>query len=530
MIPVLFPSTETAFTDMSRQLADAVQCTVRQGVNGYDELSMQYPMIGAYFADLTPDALILAKPNPTLRPQPYRIYSVSRPINGLVAVQARHIAYDGRGIPVKPFKATSASDAVLKIRENALTACPFTLSTDVVMTKDMVSEVPKTFRELVATDKDSLVATYGGGLIFDWYQISHLQTPGTERGVVIRYGVDLVDVRQEENIAEVYNGVLPFWQGNQETVTPVPPSEPGEDPDPDVDPEISQETVTILGTVRRTSGTAALDKIRPLDLSEFFEEPPTAAELDDLADDWLIDNHPNIPKVSLRVSYADLGQDVRLYDTVTVQFPMLGVDTTAQVSAAEFDVLREIYTNAEIGAVQTTITDSLTDASRLRRGKLPPQRIAANSIGGGMMASGGISARALEAYAVTKDKLAALAVSTSKLQDSAVVVNKLRNGAVTTEKILDGAVTGNKVLDKAISIAKMDEDFQVAWVDVLAATAVVADTIYYNQGYGYVMNGALAQFSAATIGQLTYAGADVRWSSIKCGDGIYRWLLTADYS
>ena len=472
MIPILYPSTETAFIDDSCRLTDCVKCSVRQAVRGYDELSMQYPMIGAHFADLVPDALILAKPNAYTRAQPYRIYNISRPVNGLVTVSARHIAYDARGIPVRPFKASSASDAAQKLKSNAAVTCPFTMTTDISMTKPMEVTVPKTLRELVATDKDSWLSTYGGGLVFDFYTISLLQSPGSDRGVTIRYGVDLTDAQQEENIADMITGVLPYWQGNQETVTP--------SPDPDADPEIEQTEVTILGTVQRAAGTFAVDKIKPLDLSEFWEEPPSAAQLNSLANDWMNANRVGVPVVSLRVSYAALGQDVRLYDTVRVAFPLLGISTASKVSASEFDVLREICTNVEIGDVQTQITDSMTDAGRLKKGKLLKQRIANNSIGGSMMSSGGISARALEAYAVTKNKLAALAVSTSKLQDNAVVVNKIKNGSVTTEKILDGAVTGNKVLDQAITLAKLEEDLQVFYADIMAAISIFSDYVQVN--------------------------------------------------
>lgn len=466
MIPVLFPAAETAFSDVSRVLTDTVKCTVRQAVRGYDELSMQYPMIGAHFAELVPDALILAKPNAYTRAQPYRIYNISRPVNGLVTVSARHIAYDGRGIPIKPFKATTAKDAASKLKTNAAVTCPFTLTTDINKTKDMEVTVPKTLRELVATDKDSWLGTYGGGLVFDFYTISLLQNPGFDRGVTIRYGVDLTDAQQEENIADMITGVLPFWQGNQETVTPSQTA--------DVDDTVEQTEVTIVGTVQRAAGTFPVEKIKPLDLSEYWDEPPSAAQLNSMANDWMSANKIGVPVVSLRASYAALGQDVRLYDTVRVEFPLLGISTASSVSAAEFDVLREICTNVEIGDVQTQITDSMTDASRLKKGKLLKQRIANNSIGGSMMSSGGISARALEAYAVTKDKLAALAVSTSKLQQSAVTVNKIRNGAVSTEKILDGAVTGIKVLDNAIEYAKLGQDVQVLFTDILAAQAIFA--------------------------------------------------------
>lgn len=447
MIPILFPAAATVFTDVRRQLADAISCTVRQGSGGYDELSMRYPMIGAHFSELQRDAIILAKPNPHLRAQPYRIYDISRPMSGLVTVSARHIAYDMRGIPVAPFTASSAQDAAQKLKSKALTSCPFTITTDIDRTKAMEIEVPKTMRELLVTDSDSMLNLYGGGLVFDFYSVSLLASPGADRGVTIRYGVDLVDAQQEENLSSVYTGVLPWWQGMKQTVTP--------STDPDIDDEITEETVTVMGDVCRASGTFPVEKILPVDMSEFFEEPPTKVQLNIYGADYVIAHKVGKPVVSLRVMYADLGQDVRLYDTVTVDFPLLGVSTTATVSSVEFDSLLEVCTAVEIGAVQTRITDSLTDASRLKKGKIPKQRIARYSIGGDSLARGGVSAEALAALAVTREKLAALAVDSSKIKPNAVTAAKLQDGAVIADKIAAGAVLGAKLADGAVESKKI---------------------------------------------------------------------------
>ena len=113
LIPILYDPGETAFTDLRRSLTHAVSCTVRQDTSGRDELALKYPVAGAHADEIGYNSIILAKPNLWQRPQPYRVYSVSKPANGLFSVAARHLAYDGLGIPVKPFTATSAADAAI---------------------------------------------------------------------------------------------------------------------------------------------------------------------------------------------------------------------------------------------------------------------------------------------------------------------------------------------------------------------------------------------------------------------------------
>lgn len=73
-------------------LRDAVSCTVTEERNGAFELEMVYPITGQHYSSLALRGLILAKPNPYGEAQYFRIYKISRPINGQVTVNAQHIS------------------------------------------------------------------------------------------------------------------------------------------------------------------------------------------------------------------------------------------------------------------------------------------------------------------------------------------------------------------------------------------------------------------------------------------------------
>ena len=106
MNPILYPSTETQFdTNGLGALADAVRCVVTEERNGLFELEMDYPVTGLHYAEIALRCLILAKPNPVDDAQPFRVYRITRPMNGVVTVYAQHLSYDLAGIPAQPFTA-----------------------------------------------------------------------------------------------------------------------------------------------------------------------------------------------------------------------------------------------------------------------------------------------------------------------------------------------------------------------------------------------------------------------------------------
>lgn len=92
---ILYSYDEISFTSNGLGfLNDASACTVEEERNGIFELELEYPTNGAHYSDIQIRNIILAKPNPYDEPEPFRIYSISKPINGIITVNARHISYD----------------------------------------------------------------------------------------------------------------------------------------------------------------------------------------------------------------------------------------------------------------------------------------------------------------------------------------------------------------------------------------------------------------------------------------------------
>lgn len=345
MKPVLYSSTETAFTSNGLGvLNDSVSAIVREERNGAYELTMEYPADGIHFSDISARCIILAKPNPTDSPQPFRIYRITKPIGGIVTIYAQHISYDLSGVAVSPFSANTLSEAISAMQSHALPSDqPFILTTDMDKGTGLSITTPVSFRAMMGGQENSLVDIYGGEYSYDKYSISLNANRGEDRGFTLRYGKNLTSFEQDENCAAVYSHIYPYWTDGTTTI------------------EVNNGE---YGKLVPTTGTELpYTKILPKDLSSYFENQPTAADLLTTAQYYVSKAQLGVPKVSLTVSFAQLEENginqVDLCDTVTVVFPKMGVNAKAKVVTAEYDVLLERYTTLEIGSSTQGIADTI---------------------------------------------------------------------------------------------------------------------------------------------------------------------------
>lgn len=347
MIPILFSPTATQFNTFGiGHLTDAVSPHVVEERNGEFYLEMQYPVDGEHYEDIGMRSLILAKPSPDQDAQPFRVYKITKPINGIVSIFAYHIRYDLGGVPVAPFSADSLSDALSKMVSYRLIQSPFTFSTNKSSGTDMNSRVPKSTLALMGGQAGSLLDNYGGEYKFAKFNVSLLESRGENRGVVIRYGVDLIDLQQEENCSSCYTGVLCYWQA-------------------------MEGDQVVSGTVQ-SAGTFDYSRILVVDRSDKYENAPSEEQLNNDAISYINTNHVGVPKVSLNVSfvnleqteeYKNIRQSIRLCDYVTVKFEKLGVSAIAKVIRTDYDVMLERYISVSIGDSRTSLADTIVGMS-----------------------------------------------------------------------------------------------------------------------------------------------------------------------
>lgn len=315
-------------------LSDCIRCEVTEERNGEYELEMDYPMTGWLYEYIENRSIIFAKANEVDSPQPFRVYQITRPINGVVTICARHLTYDLGGVPVGAFTATDASTAVAGLISNAAIPTPFTVTTDISSNVDFVAEEPYSVRGWFGGREGSLIDVYGGEWHYDGYTCELLSARGQDRGVVIKYGVNMVDFEQEENLANMWTGILPFWK----------------------DPE---NGTVVAGHILHADGDFDFEKILSVDLSEDFMDAPTIEQLTQRGRAYIKENNIGVPEVNITVNWAPSIEQCDLCDTVTVSFEKIGVKATAKCVKAVYDVLKERYSELQIGNVKPNVADNI---------------------------------------------------------------------------------------------------------------------------------------------------------------------------
>lgn len=341
MIPILYSPTTTSFTTGGiGKLIDAGSCIVTEERNGSYELEMTYPITGHLYDEIKQRSIIFAKPSPAQSEQPFRVYRITKPLNKVVTIYAAHISYDLSGIPVKNFTSQSVQAALTALTTSSVISNPFTFWSDKTNSGVMKIETPMPCRTILS----NILDVYGGEYEFDKYTVKLHSLRGFDNGVSIKYGKNLTDLEQDENCSNVYTGVLPYWTGNDTTVS---------------------------GSVVNAPGTYDFTRILPVDFTSDFEEQPSTAQLDNAATNYISDNNIGIPEVNLTVSFVHLNQTeeyknlgiferVELGDTIKVEFAAMGVSSTARCVKTVYNTLLERYDNVELGEVKKGLADTIS--------------------------------------------------------------------------------------------------------------------------------------------------------------------------
>lgn len=333
MIPLLYKADESQFvTQGFGGLTEARSCRVRRQVNGVYELELEYPVTGRRFADMLPRRIIRSSVGPEEGVQNFRIYRITKPLEGFCTFYARHRAYDLMGNTVRPFSATSLSDAAQQLQSGAaLQTHGFSIRATFDRETACNVATPRSIWSMLGGQKGSLLDIYGGEWEFDNTTVTLKERLGADLGVTVRYGVNLQTLEQEENLANTWTGVQPYWQSTDELTVVTLPEE-------------------IIST-----GEFDYTRVLVLDLSAEWAEPPTEEQLRSRTKKYISDNKVGIPAVGLDVAFLPLDQTeeykgrsflqkIHLGDTVTVEFPTAYDAATGEARAFALASARAVET------------------------------------------------------------------------------------------------------------------------------------------------------------------------------------------
>ena len=218
-------------------------------------------------------------------------------------------------------------------------------------------------KSLLAGQEGSILDLYGGEFFYDRTDVILRQARGSDNGVVIQYGKNLLKLNDTIDGSLLYDSVVPYWvdaatgtviTGN--AVSGYSGIEWNTEPGQQGGWYINDENGTKI--MFRNGPT----KTMPLDLTSKFDSQPTTAQLQAAGENYLAANTPWVPKRNIKVDFVALWQTeeykgiaelekVALCDTVRVIYPELLVVASAKVVKTIWNVLLDRYDSIEIGNI-----------------------------------------------------------------------------------------------------------------------------------------------------------------------------------
>lgn len=351
MIPILYDSTETVFASNGLgRLRDCIDCKCSEERNGIYEVDFSYPVDGANYDLIQCGRIIGVTHDETGDIEPFDIVSYSKPISGVVSFHAVHISYRQRGIVARGTNINSLADAFAVLTSSAQPSNPFTYEADFTSSAYASSfdGTPKSVRQFLGGIEGSILDAYGGEYEFDRFRVILHQSRGQVRDFAIRYGVNLLDYKDDTDYSETYTSCVPYWRGNDN----------GQD-------------VTVVGNRVDLGGTAynGQNICAALDLTDKFENAPTTSELETLALNLMLSKQTQLPAQNISVDFVrlqDMGYEglgnllqCNLCDSIKVEFPRYCMSGTYKIVKTVWDVLAGKYDSMELGALSTSLADAL---------------------------------------------------------------------------------------------------------------------------------------------------------------------------
>ena len=352
MIPVLYLPNAADFSSFGLgALTDTISCEVTEERNGVFECLLKYPVSGQHYGLITKECIVKAKPNDTAADQAFRIYRITKPLNGIVTIYGQHISYDLANVPVLPFSTESRSPQLI-LSQLLAGDTRFTGWTDYSDARAFSLTQPKSVRACLGGTEGSMLSKWYGEFEWDNFTVKFHSHRGQKTGVVIEYGKNLTALDQDEDNSGVYTALLPYAVYTPE----------GSD----------IETVVTLPEVTLPIMTSEIVRAKTLimDFSDQFDGVVTEEALRAKANSYIKANPLGATIPTVKVSfeplwkqpeYSALLERVNLCDTVTIRHSLLGVSVSAMVIETVYDTLAERYKSISLGQSKSSMITTISE-------------------------------------------------------------------------------------------------------------------------------------------------------------------------
>lgn len=280
--------------------------------------------------------------------QPFRIYYHKPTMDG-IEVQARHLFYDLLDNICESVEYSGdAQGAMDAIKAGLSIPMPFEFYSDITWHNgsirctldNPVSLLLKEEWDDQEGETKSFFYFYGGELKRDFFNVSMLESLGSDRGVCIAYRKNLVGLEVTEDISDVATRIYP----------------------------VGKDGLALDGQYIDSPyiGNYSYPKIKVIEDTNAESQ----SDLQKIAEDYFA-NGGDVPKVNIKVDFTDLSQTaeykqysnlekVFLGDTVTVFNQKMGFSKKAKVISYKFDPILKKYKSMELGDFSPTVTSPIT--------------------------------------------------------------------------------------------------------------------------------------------------------------------------
>ena len=201
------------------RLRDALSCVETSSINSEWELVMEYPILGVHADDIRMMRIIYTT-------QPFFVYRITKDAAAhTMTVYARHINYLLSFVPAWPINGTDVTLASFISRTSLSIGTCFQFITDETTVQTTASVhllddnvPPSTLRDLMLNERYGAIALYGGEWVFDGLTCALKPRKGETKNITIKYGVDLIDAKQEEILDSIVTHIIPYAYLDKEVI------------------------------------------------------------------------------------------------------------------------------------------------------------------------------------------------------------------------------------------------------------------------------------------------------------------------
>ncbi|HBF0311333.1 TPA: phage tail protein [Clostridioides difficile] len=346
----LYNANETNFKNNGLGiLKDAVEAKVTEELNGLFELEFTYYVGSFLFDEIDYNKIVMANASPKLKNQLFRIYYISKELDGKILVKAEHISYDllNNFIETLELKNVTCEEVLNQIFRSCTEENRFVGYSDITGNKDFsiscvsphnaISDIKELFNNKSKLKRDN-------------FNISLLNNIGESNNVLLAYRKNITGLTSTYDTQEVITKIYPYAtkkSGKNKKIT------------------LSEKYIE-----SKYINNYPTQRIVAVDFTD--DDVKNEESLRNKCKDYFTKNNVDLPKVTYKVEFVDLSttedyknykmlETVNMDDEIIVRDYNLGINATARVVKTEYNPVLKKYNSVEIGDLVNHFKDERID-------------------------------------------------------------------------------------------------------------------------------------------------------------------------